>query len=181
MSNFARLKAVYDELNKKQLKIGFFEHSKYPDGTPIAYAAAIQELGYGPVPPRPFFRPAMSENRADYQALIKRAVNAAISGSLDIDDGLNQVGAKAAGDVQMVIRSVNEPPLSMVTLLMRKRRKQPDFKAGGKEVGRAWRDADFVGPRMKSDKTLDVSGVSIKPLVDTGLMLQAVAYAVENK
>lgn len=57
MSNFARLKAVYDELNKKQLKIGFFEHSKYPDGTPIAYVAAIQELGYGPIPPRPFFAP----------------------------------------------------------------------------------------------------------------------------
>ncbi|CDG21064.1 Phage related-protein [Xenorhabdus poinarii G6] len=181
MSKLTQLKSVYDELSKKQIKVGFFEHSKYPDGTSIAYVAAIQELGYGPIPPRPFFRPAMSENRTDYQALIQRAVNAAISGSLDINDGLNQVGAKVAGDVQMVIRSVNEPPLSMVTLLMRKRRKQPDFQAGGKEVGNAWLDANFVGPRSKSDKTLDISGVSIKPLVDTGLMLQAVTYAVEDK
>lgn len=46
MTKLAQLKAVYDELAKKQLKVGFFAHSKYPDGTPVAYVAAIQELGY---------------------------------------------------------------------------------------------------------------------------------------
>ncbi|WYK44556.1 hypothetical protein WKR00_15195 [Morganella morganii] len=29
MTKLAQLKAVYDELAKKQLKVGFFEHSKY--------------------------------------------------------------------------------------------------------------------------------------------------------
>lgn len=44
MTKLAQLKAVYDELAKKRLSVGFFEHAKYPDGTPIAYVAAIQEL-----------------------------------------------------------------------------------------------------------------------------------------
>ncbi|PHM47162.1 hypothetical protein [Xenorhabdus miraniensis] len=177
----AHMKKLYDELGQKQIKVGFFEHSKYPDGTSIAYVATIQELGHGAIPPRPFMRPAMQENRAEYASLIQRAVNAAIKGNITIHDGLNQVGAKAAGDVQRHIRAVQTPPLSMVTLLMRKRRKQTGFVAGGKEVGRAYRDANFVGPRRKGDKTADISGVSTKPLVDEGLMLQAVTFAVEDK
>ncbi|MDL2105264.1 hypothetical protein QQJ69_19235, partial [Proteus mirabilis] len=59
MTKLAQLKAVYYELARKRLSVGFFEHSKYPDGTPIAYVASIQELGYpaGGIPPRPFLRP----------------------------------------------------------------------------------------------------------------------------
>lgn len=152
MSNFARLKAVYDELNKKQLKIGFFEHSKYPDGTPIAYVAAIQELGYpaGGIPPRPFLRPAMAENAAGYKNLISQAVNASGAGSIALNDGLNQIGAKAAGDVQNTIRTLTTPPLDTSTIRGRARRHSK---------GKA----------------------STKPLVDTGQMLQAVTYAVEDK
>lgn len=181
MTKLAQMKAVYDELAKKQLKVGFFEHSKYPDGTPIAYVAAIQELGHGPIPPRPFMRPTMAEHRQEYSQLIGRAAKAAVNGSITVTNGLNQIGAKVAGDVQMTIRSVQTPPLSMVTLLMRKRRKQEGFKAGGKAVGQAYRDANFTGPRSKKDKTLDISGVSTKPLVDEGLMLQSVTFAVEDK
>lgn len=152
MSNFARLKAVYDELNKKQLKIGFFEHSKYPDGTPIAYVAAIQELGYpaGGIPPRPFLRPAMAENAAGYKNLILQAVNASVAGSIALNDGVNQIGAKAAGDVQNAIRTLTTPPLDTSTIRGRARRHSK---------GKA----------------------STKPLVDTGQMLQAVTYAVEDK
>ncbi|MDL4912996.1 MAG: hypothetical protein QRY16_04110 [Enterobacterales bacterium endosymbiont of Blomia tropicalis] len=152
MSNFARLKAVYDELNKKQLKIGFFEHSKYPDGTPIAYVAAIQELGYpaGGIPPRPFLRPAMAENAAGYKNLISQAVNASVAGSIALNDGLNQIGAKAAGDVKNAIRTLTTPPLDTSTIR-----------------GRA---------RIRSK-----SKASTKPLVDTGQMLQAVTYTVEDK
>lgn len=152
MSNFARLKAVYDELNKKQLKIGFFEHSKYPDGTPIAYVAAIQELGYpaGGIPPRPFLRPAMADNAAGYKNLISQAINASVAGSIALNDGLNQIGAKAAGDVQNAIRTLTTPSLDTSTIRGRARRHSK---------GKA----------------------STKPLVDTGQMLQAVTYAVEDK
>ncbi|MTC15647.1 hypothetical protein [Providencia alcalifaciens] len=181
MTKLAQLKKVYDELGKKQLKVGFFEHSQYTDGTPIAYVAAIQELGHGAIPPRPFMRPTMTEHRQEYSQLIGRAAKAAVKGNITVSEGLKQVGEKAVGDIQMTIRSIQTPPLSMVTLLLRKRRKQEGFKAGGKAVGQAYCDANFIGPRSKKDKTVDVSGVSTKPLVDEGLMLQSVSCAVEDK
>ncbi|HCM61775.1 MAG TPA: hypothetical protein DIT05_04400 [Morganella sp. (in: Bacteria)] len=152
MTKLAQLKAVYDELAKKQLKVGFFEHSIYPDGTPIAYVAAIQELGYpaGGIPPRPFMRPAMTEHRQEYGQLIGRAVKAAVNGKITVTNGLTQIGAKAAGDVQMAIKSVTTPPLNDATIAVRSRR-----HSKGKSTN--------------------------KPLVDSGQMLQSVTFAVEDK
>lgn len=152
MKHFARLKAVYDELARKQLKVGFFEHSKYPDGTLIAYVAAIQELGYpaGGIPPRPFVRPAMAENATGYKNLISQAVNASVTGNITLISGLNQIGAKAAGDVKLAIKAMTTPPLKEETIKARARRHSK---------GKA----------------------SVKPLVDTGQMLQAVTWSVEDK
>ena len=39
------LMAKIEGLGNKQAKAGFFESSKYEDGTPVAYIAAIQEFG----------------------------------------------------------------------------------------------------------------------------------------
>ncbi|MGJ0637428.1 hypothetical protein [Xenorhabdus bovienii] len=148
----AHLKRVYDELSKKQVKIGFFSQSQYPDGTPIAYVAAIQELGYpeGGIPPRPFMRPAMSENQSKYSGLMARAAQAAIKGNISVSDGLTQVGSVAAGDIKLAISAVTTPPLKDSTITTR---------AGRHSKGKA----------------------TNKPLVDTGQMLQAVAFAVEDK
>ncbi|BBU96709.1 hypothetical protein [Providencia rettgeri] len=152
MTKLTQLKAVYDELAKKQLKVGFFEHSKYPDGTPIAYIAAIQELGYpaGGIPPRSFFRPTMSDKKAEYGQLIFRVAKAAAAGNISVTDGLTQVGAKAAGDVKLAIKAVTTPALDDSTVKARVR-------------------------RHSKGKSTD------KPLVDTGQMLQAVSFTVEDK
>lgn len=152
MTKLAQLKKVYDELGKKQLKVGFFEHSKYPDGTPIAYVAAIQELGYpaGGIPPRPFLRPTMSDKKTEYGQLIFRVAKAAASGNITVNDGLTQVGAKAASDVKLAIKAVTTPALDDATVKTRARR-----HSKGKSTN--------------------------KPLVDTGQMLQAVTFVVEDK
>ncbi|OTA14600.1 bacteriophage protein [Xenorhabdus vietnamensis] len=148
----AHFKRVYNELGKKQIKVGFFEHSKYPDGTPIAYVAAIQELGHpaGNIPPRPFMRPAMQDNQARYADLMIRAAKAAINGTISVSDGLAQIGDVAAGDIQMAIRAVTAPSLKDSTVAARARR-----HSKGKATN--------------------------KPLVDSGLMLQAVTFSVEDK
>lgn len=118
----------------------------------LAYVAAIQELGYpaGGIPPRPFLRPAMTDNAVGYKNLISQAVNASVAGSITLNDALNQIGAKAAGDVQNAIRTLTTPPLDTSTIRGRVRRHSK---------GKA----------------------STKPLVDTGQMLQAITYAVEDK
>lgn len=152
MIKLAQLKATYDELAKKQLKVGFFEHSKYPDGTPIAYIAAIQELGYpeGGIPPRSFFRPTMRDKKAEYSQLIFRVAKAAAKGNITVTEGLTQVGAKAAGDVKLAIKTVTTPALDDSTVKARARR-----HSKGKATN--------------------------KPLVDTGQMLNAVNFVVEDK
>ena len=39
------LEKLADQIKKSKLEVGFFESAKYPDGTPVAYVAAIQEFG----------------------------------------------------------------------------------------------------------------------------------------
>lgn len=145
------IKKMLKELESKQIQVGFFETAKYPDGTPIAYVAAIQEFGYGPIPPRPFMRPAELQNQNKWQAGIAAGVKAALNGSITINAALEQVGMVAAGDVRKAIKAVTAPPLAASTIRARQSRKK------GKKAA------------------------STKPLVDTSQMLQAVTSAVVTK
>lgn len=145
------IKKMLKDLESKQIQVGFFETAKYPDGTPIAYVAAIQEFGYGPIPPRPFMRPAELQNQNKWQAGIAMGVKAALNGAITINHALEQVGMVAAGDVRKAIKAVTAPPLAASTIRARQSRKK------GKKAA------------------------STKPLVDTAQMLQAVTSAVVAK
>ena len=145
------IKKMLRELESKEIRVGFFETAKYPDGTPIAYVAAIQEFGYGPIPPRPFMRPAELQNKNKWQAGIAQGVKAALNGNVTIVHALEQVGMVAAGDVRKAIKAVTSPPLAESTIRARQSRKK------GKKAA------------------------SVKPLVDTGQMLQAVNSAAVDK
>ena len=149
--NASAIKKVLEELDRKEIKVGFFESAKYTDGTPIAYVAAIQEFGYGPIPPRPFMRPAEQKNAAKWQAGIASGVKAALNGAVTIEHALEQVGMVAAGDVRKAIKAVTAPPLADSTISARQR-------------------------RLKGKKP-----ASTKPLVDSGQMIQAVTSAVVDK
>lgn len=149
--NSAAIEKALKELKGKEIQVGFFESAKYPDGTPIAYVAAIQEFGYGPIPPRPFLRPAEMQNKNKWQAGIVAGLKAALDGSVTVQNALEQVGMVAAGDVRKAIRAVTSPPLKESTIKARQSRKK------GKKAA------------------------STKPLVDTGQMLQAVTSAVVTK
>lgn len=181
-SRVPAIKKALAELDSKEIRVGFFDTAKYPDGTPIAYVAAIQEFGYKSIPPRPFMRPAENKNKAKWAKQIAEGVRAALDGKVTIEHALEQVALGAAGDVKKAIKAVNSPPLSILTLLLRKHRKNPDGeKVGGKLVGKKAGEIGFMGPRPKSDKSMSISGVSTKPLVDTGMMIQAVTGAVISK
>lgn len=149
--NASAIKKVLEELGRKEIKVGFFESAKYTDGTPIAYVAAIQEFGHGPIQPRPFMRPAEQQNAAKWQKGIAAGVKAALNGSITIEHALEQVGMVAAGDVRKAIKAVTAPLLADSTISARQR-------------------------RLKGKKA-----ASIKPLVDSGQMIQAVTSAVVDK
>lgn len=178
----ATIKKALAELNSKEIRVGFFDTAKYPDGTPIAYVAAIQEFGHKSIPPRPFMRPAENKNKSKWAKQIAQGIKAAMGGEITIEQALEQVALGAAGDVKKAIKAVNSPPLSLLTLLLRKHKKDPDGeRIGGKFIGKKAGEIGFMGPRPKSDKSMSISGVSTKPLVDTGMMIQAVTGAVISK
>lgn len=148
----ATLEAAIADLQSKQSRVGFFENSKYEDGTPVAYVATIQEFGYpaGGIPARPFFRPTIAEQRAAWRDLLLKGARAVVRGKLTAENMLAQFGMQAAGDVKKTISLVMSPPLASSTIEARRRRRKTE-------------------------------GVSTKPLVDTGYMLSQVDSDVVSK
>ena len=133
-------------LESRSVEVGFFDTAYYPDGTPVAYVAAVQEF----VQPRPFFRPATVSQSDAISAMVTSAVSNVAAGA-DVESSLAIVGEVVSGMVKEGIISVTSPALSPVTIYNRQHRK---------------------------DKQRTTS---VKPLVDTGLMLQSVSSAVVKK
>ncbi|MCK9466090.1 MAG: hypothetical protein M0Q29_09400 [Thiopseudomonas sp.] len=145
------LEKLADQIKKAKLEVGFFESAKYPDGTPVAYVAAIQEFGNpaGNNPSRPFFRNAISQNDG-WKPLATKAMSAVVGGSMELNQALNQMGLKMAADVKDSITDGSYEALKQSTLDARQSRKRTE-------------------------------GVASKPLIDTAQMLQSVTYAVNGE
>lgn len=152
MAKISRNTAGSDLLHKaladiasKQARVGFFEHSKYADGTPVAYVATIQE--YHPEHARPFMRPTIEEQRKAWRLTLQKGMQAVVNGRIDTTAMLQQFGMLAAADVRKTISQIIDPALAPATLAARQRRRR-------------------------------TPGVSTKPLVDTGLLIQSVTSDV---
>lgn len=145
------LEKLADQIKKSKLEVGFFESAKYPDGTSVAYVAAIQEFGNpaGNNPSRPFFRNAISQH-GGWKDLASKAMSAVIEGRIELNQALNQMGLKMAADVKDSITDGSYEALKQSTLDARQSRKR-------------------------------TQGVASKPLIDTGQMLQSVTYAVNGE
>lgn len=170
------MKKAIRDLSQKQARIGFFEYSKYEDGTPAAYVATIQEFGYpgGNIPPRPFFRPTIAEQRNAWRMTLAKGAKAVMNGRLTVQMMLEQFGLMAAGDVKKTIAAVNAPALSELTLELRALKKQ-GVKIGKKVISIAAQDLALDGLSIAAQQ------VSRKPLVDTGFMLSQVNSDVVDK
>ena len=168
---FEELELRLKQLEGFQTKAGWFDAAKYDDGTPVAYIAAIQEKGHGPIPPRPFMRPAMIDNEQKWKDTAGFAAKRVLDGSYSGKDAMDLLGAMAEGDIKKAISDVLAPPLSLITLMARKYRKLGK-NVTGKTIG------EIAGRIKKGD--VDVSGVSTKPLVDTGKMIATVTHLTES-
>lgn len=112
----ARLKEIADKAgNGGTLRAGFLENATYPDGTPVALVAAVNEFGRPEQnqPPRSFFRTMIAEKQKGWP----RALGAlAKSNDYDIDKTLGQMGEGIKGQLQESIRQLDSPPLAPVTV-----------------------------------------------------------------
>lgn len=90
----------------KTLKVGFFKNSTYPDGTHVAKNAFWQEYGTPKIPPRPFFRTAIAQNKGKWS---KGFENVLVKNNYDYDKAFRLLGVKVAYDIRMSIVNWSEP------------------------------------------------------------------------
>ena len=148
--------------------VGFLENSTYPDGTSTPMIAAIQEYGAPAVgiPPRPFFRNMIRAKSGEWPKAVTDLLRA---NDYDAARTLDQVGAAVAGQLRQSIVDTNDPPLSPVTLMVREivgPNGTPTF-------------ADVMEARRRVAAGQVAQGVSTKPLVWTGHLLNSVDYRVK--
>lgn len=148
----AKLEKASEGFDGLDAQAGWFEQAQYEDGTKAAYVAAIQEFGAPEknIPPRPFMRPAVEENKDYWIDELKNGVKAVSLGRMDADMVMDAIGQRMANDVQHAITKVVSPPLKQSTINARL--------------------------RNKKDKTMTTT--LAKPLEDTFYMIDNVRHAV---
>jgi hypothetical protein len=152
--------------NKDKVRVGFLENARYPDGTPVAMVAAIQNFGAprAGIPPRPFFSNMVQKHRPEWGKELGQALKAT---GFDAGKSLKQMGDLMAGELRESIVETNSPPLSPVTLLLRQRFGQNREAITFKDVQRARED-------IASGTAPNVTPTQGKPLVWTGQLLGSV-------
>lgn len=149
------------------LNVGFLEGSTYPDGTSVPMVAAIQEFGAPKVgiPPRSYFRTMVARESPQWAPALGALLR---DSDYDVRRTLTQMGEHVRGQLQQSIADLRDPPLSPVTLMLRRMLKDdPDLVVTRGTVAEA---------RARVAAGEDYSGVSTKPLVDTGYLLGSVDF-----
>lgn len=152
------------------LRVGFLSKAKYPDGTPVAMIAAIQEYGAPRVgiPPRPFFRNMVTKKKGEWPGAIAKLLKA---NDYDARQTLMQAGDAIRGQLQQSIVDTMAPPLSPVTLMLRKMKHQTPGLVVNRTV------VEQARARVAAGES--TAGVSTKPLVETGHLLNSVDFEVK--
>lgn len=151
-----RLERALQQLGHAEGRVGYFATAKYPDGTSVAYVAAIQELGDPShnIPPRPTMRPAGKETQKMARSQLKEMLRAVLSGQDTMVGAMSKICDFCAGTIKKNIKEITSPALKPSTVLARLSMKK---------------QGSFVN--------LSVA----KPLVHTGQLAGAPTYEVIKK
>ena len=97
------------------VEVGFLADSAYPDGTPTALVAAVQEFGAPArnIPPRPFFRKMIRQNSPEWPQKVAEVLKAQ---DYDAEKTLSLVGEALKGELQESIVDFNDVPLAPATV-----------------------------------------------------------------
>jgi hypothetical protein len=152
------------------LRVGWLENAKYPDGTPVAMVAAIQNFGAPSrgIPPRPTISKLVADKSDEWGPALAEILKA---NEWNGAYSLSILGEGMVGQLRQEIVDVSEPALSPVTLMLRKMFGNNPQDIRGRDVGEAAR-------RVAAGE--DYGGVSTKPLVWTGHMLASIDKEVND-
>ena len=179
----AKVTAAVRNLGQQEGKVGWFESAKYANGAPVAGVAYVQEHGSAArsIPPRPYFRPTVAERKTAWAKTAGDVSRAVLEGHLSPDASTEALCLAAEGDVRKAISKLTAPALSPLTILARKERQIRSRQTKGQmQGGLTGKDIGRLAARLDQGPQ-DVSGVSTKPLVDSGLMLATLSSQVNKK
>jgi hypothetical protein len=163
-----KLQEILDKVGKDNIvKVGFISGALYPDGTPVAMVAALQEYGTSTIPSRPFFRNMIAEKSPNWGKNLGVVMKFTDG---DAGKALEIMGMKIGGQLVQSIKDTNDPALSPVTLMLRKMFGNHPEEITGAAVGEAAR-------RVAAGES-GASGTQAKPLDWTGLMQNSIRYEV---
>lgn len=161
---YHQLEVALRNMDGKVGKVGWFENSRYDNvtskhgprqPTPVAQVAAVQEFGYGHIPPRPFFRPTIVRYQKTWANWSERGARAILKGTQTIGTVMDGIVQLAAGNVRGTIDQLWTPPLSRSTIMAR----------------------IYARKIKKGDVTVSLT----KPLIDTGIMYGTLIGKVEDE
>ena len=90
----------------------------YEDGLTIATIAAVNNFGSadGQIPARPFLQPAVEEGAPVYRRLAEIMLPKVLSGEMEMQTLLEQMGMLAEGHVKQKITDLRTPPNAQSTI-----------------------------------------------------------------
>lgn len=150
------LDKVIQDLKHIQMRVGWGEEQKYPDGTPVAMIATVHEFGSPAkhIPPRSFMRSTIMQEKENWKRITAKGLKLVVNGEMTIGENLESMGLKVVGDIRKTISTITAPALATATVEARLR---------GKKQGKS------------------VSLTIAKPLVDTGYMMNSLTSEVVPK
>jgi hypothetical protein len=102
-------------LRRGKLWVGFQNGATYPDGTPVAMVAAVQDFGSSSqgIPPRPFFRNSVAEHKKEWPRTLAKLLR---DEKMDTQRALGVLGEEIAGQIRQSIVDLHDPPLKPATV-----------------------------------------------------------------
>ena len=99
----------------KFVKSGFLRSATYPDGTPVAMVAAINNWGApgAGVPPRPFFSQVIADKGSTWGVALVKNLKAA---NYDSEVALERMGEGIDGQIRQSIKDFDSVPLKPATI-----------------------------------------------------------------
>lgn len=159
------VKGYADRLNSAhEVRVGFLEGATYPDGTPVAQVAAINNFGApeAGIPARPFFTNMVEVHQDEWGDQFAENMKGSNG---DSRLSLEAIGTAIADALRQSITDGAGPPNSPVTDLLKYR-----FPLGQYEFSDVLKAREDVA----AGKTAQVG----KPLVWSGHMLHSVEYEI---
>ena len=166
--SLADVEKIVKQLKNQCATAGFYKTAHYPGGQSVAYVASIHEYGAPSrrIPPRPFLRPTIADNKGKWADKLNQQVEKALKGEIAPGQVFERIGLTMEAGIKQAIVNVNAPPLSAVTLALRQKRR---------DLGVYVLPMSILWSTMRAAKegTAKLSA-NTKPLEETGYMLASV-------